>query len=155
MLPKFRLSWLTSREENEGLRGVSLFLEFAYMSFKFPLLWNYISFGLGLHKIFRVTSYLRGRKIIQQAFFWMLTLPSTILAVWELEKKRKEERTQKHGFELHVAYRAERGSCDTAKCFRWILSCEVRLILNATRSWAGGSAEGWLSWKGWVLTFAL
>lgn len=123
------------------------------MSFKYPLLWNYISFGLGLHKIFRVTSYLMGRKVIQQAYFWMLTLPSTILAVWELGKKRKKKGIRNMVWTSGDLQGRERKLWH-AKCFLWILSCEV-LILNATRSWAVGSTEGWLSWKGWDLTFAL
>ena len=63
MLLKFKLPWLTSREKRVKSSEVSHCLcNLSFISFKSPLLWKYISVGLGLHKILGVTSYLRGKE---------------------------------------------------------------------------------------------
>lgn len=61
-LLKFKLSWLTSREERMQSSQGSHCLSDLFLPFKSPLLWKYISVGLGLHEIVGMTSYLRRRE---------------------------------------------------------------------------------------------
>lgn len=116
MLLKFRLCWLTSREQRmKSSEGSHCLQNLSCISFKSPLLWKYISVGLGLHKIFRVTSYSRGKKTA--SIFLIANFTQHYYGCVRHEETKKEDRNQGHDFYLQGAYRAERRNHDSTKCF--------------------------------------
>lgn len=105
MLLKFRLSWLTSRERSLIVSRICL-----------KCLSSFLCFGITF--LFQNDILLKGEKNHSASIFLNGNFTQHYSSCVRAGEKKKEERNQKHGFELHVAYRAERGNCDSAKCFR-------------------------------------